>query len=315
MQFSLRYTVSTMITRHERNGLVWIDLESPTREELRAIVDEFGIDPHIEEEIIAPTPYPLFVPIDDYSYVVLHFSTSDVTGGARNQEIDIIAGKDFIITVRYEVVGSILTLHKAFEAEELLGIPASGAGEALLERLLRHLYGALGEETERLARVLERIEADIFSGKERRTVRAISEVGRILLRFETTLTRHTEPLTAFLSSLSAANFYGKKFDRVASRIEAERAHVAALVSSYRAVARELRTTNDSLLSSSQNEAMKTFTAMALFTFPLTLIAAAFTVPAKHTPIIGTDWDFWYIVGIMILVDAVLFVYLKFKKWL
>ncbi len=304
-----------MITRHERNGLTWIDLESPTREELRAVVDEFHIDPQIEEEIITPTPYPLFVPTDDYSYVVLHFSTSDVTGGARNQEIDIIAGKNFIITTRYEVVGSILTLHKAFEAEELLGLPASGGAEALIERLLRHLYGALGEETERLARVLERIEADIFSGKERRTVRAISEAGRVLLRFETTLSRHAEPLADFLSSLKATGFYGKKFERVATRIEAERAHVAALVSSYRAVATELRSTNDSLLSSSQNEAMKTFTAIALFTFPLTLIAATFTVPAKHAPLVGMDGDFWYIVSLMVLVDLMLFVYLKFKKWL
>src|SRR5689334_6203544 len=125
-----------MITRHERGGLTWVDLESPTREELRAVVDEFHIEAQVEEEIISPTPYPLFLASPEYAYLILHFPTAEIKGGARNQEIDIIAGKNFLITARYEVVGSILTLHKAFEAEELLGIPSDGGGAALVERLL-----------------------------------------------------------------------------------------------------------------------------------------------------------------------------------
>ncbi|MCI0597542.1 CorA family divalent cation transporter [Candidatus Parcubacteria bacterium] len=304
-----------MITRHERGSVKWVDLEAPTREELRSVMGEFSIDPAIEEEIIIPTPYPLMVGTASYAYLILHFPTADAEGGARNQEVDIIVGKEFLITVRYEVLGSIQSLHKAFEAEELMGIPSEGAGAALVERVLRRLYAAIGEETERIARMLERIEQDIFAGKERQTVRAISEAGRVLLRFDTALARHTDPLSAFLCELQTTPFFGKRFSLPAARIEAERAHAANIVGSYRAVARELRTTNDSLLSSSQSEAMKTFTAIALATFPMTLVAAAFTIPAEHTPIIGTAYDFWFIIGIMILVDLVLFAYLKTKRWI
>lgn len=314
---TLRYTHVSMVTRHERNGLVWVDLESPTRQELRSVVDEFHIDPHVEEEIVAPTPYPLFVPSDHYSYLVLHFPTAEVSGGARNQEIDFIAGKNFLVTVRYEVVGSILSLHKAFETEGMLGIPANAAAPAdiLLERLLRRLYGALGEETERIARTLDRIEADIFSGKERRTVRAISEAGRILLRFETTLARHAEPLTLFLESLESTEFYGKKFARGASRIEAERTHTAGLVSAYRAVARELRTTNDSLLSASQNEVMKIFTVITIAFLPLTFLAALFTMHTQHTPLLGSPNDFYLVLILMFVVEMLLLLFMRIKKWI
>ncbi len=303
-----------MITRHERDGLIWVDLESPSREELRSVVEEFGIDAQVEEEIISPTPYPLFVSSAEYAYLILHFPTAEVSGGARNQEIDIIAGKNFLITARYEVVGSILTLHKAFEAEELLGIPSDGGGAALVERLLRRLYGAMGEEVERVARTLDRIEADIFAGKERKTVRAISEAGRILLRFDTTLTRHSEPLTAFLEELQGG-FYGKKFTKQAHRIEAERAHTASLVASYRAVARELRTTNDSLLSSSQNEVMKIFTTMTVAFLPLTFIAGIFGMHTKHGPILGHPHDFALILLLMVVVELLLILYLRIKKWI
>lgn len=304
-----------MITRHERATIKWVDLESPTREELRSVMAEFSIDPHIEEEIIVPTPYPLMISFEDYSYLILHFPTTDVSGGARNQEIDLIVGKTFVITVRYEVVGSILSLHKAFEAEELLGIPKTDAGPALVERLLRRLYAAMTEEVDGAARKLDRIEADIFSGKERRTVRAISEVGRVLLRFETTLVRHSEPLSLFLEQLTSSTFFGKKFANQAKRIEAERAHVASLVVSYRAVTRELRTTNDSLLSSSQNDVMKMFTAMTVAFLPLTLIAGIFGMHAKNGPILGHPHDFLLIMILMIVVELLLILFLRVKKWI
>ncbi len=304
-----------MITRHERAGLVWVDLESPTRDELRSIVEEFNIDAHVEEEIISPTPYPLFVSAADYVYLILHFPTAELRGGARNQEIDIIVGKKFLITARYEVVGSVISLHKAFEAEELLGIPAEGGAGVLLERLLRRLYSAMGEETERIARTLDRIEADIFSGKERKTVRAISEAGRILLRFETTLARHGDPLTSFLEQLGATAFFGKRFVRSAERIEAERSHAASLVGSFRAVARELRTTNDSLLSSSQNEIMKTFTVLTVAFLPLTFIAGLFGMHAKSAPILGMPHDFSLILIVMFIVEMLLILYMRLKKWI
>lgn len=304
-----------MITRHECGGVKWVDLEAPTREELRAVMGEFSIDPHIEEEIIIPTPYPLMVSFPGYAYLILHFPTTEVSGGARNQEIDLIVGKEFVITVRYEVVGSILSLHKAFEAEELLGIPKVDAGPALVERLLRRLYAAMTEEVDRTARKLDRIEADIFAGKERKTVRTISEAGRVLLRFETTLVRHTEPLASFLTELTNASFFGKKFVGQAKRIEAEREHVAALVSSYRAVTRELRSTNDSLLSSSQNEIMKMFTAMTVAFLPLTLIASLFGMHAKSAPILGHPHDFLLIIIMMVVIELLLILFLRLKKWI
>lgn len=315
MGASARYTVR-MLTRHTRKGVTWIDMESPTRQELQDVMAEFSIDARIEEEIISPTPYPLVVSSPEYLYLILHFPTTDPRGGAKNQEIDFIVGKDFMITARYEVIDSIHNLHKVFEAEELLGLPEKQAdAEGLLERLLRHLYAALCEETEQIARMLERIESDIFSGKERETVLNLSKVSRILLRFDTTLARHADSLSIFLNELTTPEFFGKSFKQHVAHVEAERAHAAALVGSYRAVTNELRVTNDSLLSTKQNDIVTRLTILAFATFPLTVITGLFGINAEGLPFMHSPHAFFIILGIM-AASVILFVsYFKFRKWL
>ena len=305
-----------MVTRHTRGKITWIDLESPTHEELDSVMREFSIDERIEEEIIAPTPYPIVISFPKYQYLILHFPTSDVQSGTRNQEVDFIVGKNFLITARYEVIDPIQNLHRVFEAEELLGLPHGGARPAdLLERLMRRLYGAIREEMEISSRILEKIEDDMFSGKERDTVHSISDIGRVLLRFETTLARHEEPLGLFLERLADSSFFGKKFSEHAAHIEGERDHVADLVRSYRDVATDLRATNDSLLSASQNEVMKILTLLAFLASPITVLASLFGMNIVQTPLGENPNGFWIVLTIGLLTSVSCYLYFRFKKWL
>lgn len=306
-----------MVTRHARGSVTWVDLESPSHEELASVMREFGIDPRIEEEIIAPTPYPIAITFPKYHYLILHFPTTDPGTGTRNQEIDFIVGKKFLITARYEVIDSIHNLHRVFEAEELLGLPRPGGTTAeLLERILRRLYGAIREEMEYTARTLDRIEQDIFTGSERKSVQSISDIGRVLLRFQTVLARHVEPLSAFLHGLSEPAFFGKGFTEHLAHIEAERDHVADLVRSYRAAASELRATNDSLLNASQNEVMKRLTVLAFLGLPVTAFASLFSlsVDVKSIPFSNDPYAFWIVVGMGIVTSALMFLFFKFRKW-
>jgi magnesium transporter len=303
-----------MITRHARGSVTWVDLECPTRDELAEVMAEFAIDPHVEDEIASPTPYPLTLATSDYLYLILHFPAAEASEGTKNQEIDFIVGTRFLVTVRYEAVDSLLALHKLFEAEELLEKHASEHADVLLERVMSRLYASIHDEIEREGRGLEKIEAAIFSGQERRMVRSISHAGRALLRFETALARHEDPLDEFLAALAAPEFFGKRFNERAARIRAAHDHASALVSSYRAVLRELRITNDSLLSTSQNEVMKTLTILAVAALPMTLVASIFGMNVQQMPFINEPFGFYRIIGFMLLSSLLVFIVFKVKKW-
>ena len=307
-----------MITRHVRGKVTWVDMECPTAEELQTVMSEFNIDPRIEEEIVSPTPYPIVVVFPKYLYMILHFPTTEITGGAKNQEIDFIVGKHFLITARYEVIESIHNLQRVFEAEELIGLPAGESSTSdLLERLMRRLYGAIRQEVEHIAGNLERIERDIFAHKEKIAVRNISEANRVLLRFDTALNRHAESLEIFLRELQATAFFGKDFSTNAAHISAHRDHVAALVASYKAVAVELRQTNDSLLNTSQNEVMKTLTILTFITFPPVLLAGMFgmNIDAAHLPIVGHPLAFVLILLLMLFCSSLVYLFFRLKNWL
>ncbi len=299
-----------------RGKTVWVDLECPSEDEVRSVMREFDIDERIHEEIATPTPYPLTISFPGYTYLILHFPTAGSEDGTRSQEVDFIVGKQFLITARYESIESLHNLHKILEAEELLDIPERNLKTgALLERVICRLYASISADIEQVGKRLERIERDIFSGREQIAVRMISDAGRVLLRFETALARHKEPLADFLAALATPAFFGAHFEEHAAHIEGRRTHAASLVSSLRAVAQELRNTNDSLLTASQNQVTKTLTVMAFIALPLTLMSSVFGMNVEAMPIVHGENGFWIILALMAIVGVILFAYFRLKKWL
>lgn len=304
-----------MITRHERGGVTWVDLEHPTDEEAEAVRAEFDIDARISREITSPTPYPAFAAFGKAAFVVLHFPAPKVGGEFKDQEIDIIVGKAFLITAHYEVVDSLHKLNKDFETEELLGVESIPGADALLEVVLYRLYGAIRNDITRVADLLARVERASAKENEQTLVRSIATVSREFLHLENLLAREEQPLSAFVETLALPVFFGAEFLARGKHVLAERTRLMYLVSTYRATATELRENNMALLTATQNDVMKKLTVVAFITLPPTLVAALFQMNTSDTPIVGSAYDFWIIIGIMFALSCVLTLIVVRKRWL
>lgn len=305
-----------MIFRHEHQGGVWVDLEQPNQQEIRDIANEFNISERIETELLSPTPFPLAASDGDVALLVLHFAAHDGDEGeTRDQEVDFVVGKHFVITVRYEVVAPLHRLRKLLETEALVDGHSPLTTEMLLEVLFAHLYASVRDHTNHVASHLTRLEHDMFEGKERTTVRAISSLSREFLHLESALANQEEPLARLLKELSRPYFFGTTFTERAARTLAERTQVARLVETHRAVASELRETNAMLLESRQSEIMKTLTILSVVVLPLELIAFVLGMHAGGTPIIDDPNGFWIIMTIMAATVFVMTLYFARKRWL
>lgn len=303
-----------MISTQELDGITWVDLESPTNEELEQIASEYKLDPFVVTELQAPTLKPSVYRGGDYVYLILHFPVekhSHVRG--VSQEVDFILGKDYLITVRYEVVDPVHKIRKMLETEAVVDAePALKHTGELFYRIVMKLYGGIFHELEYQNDHLRTIEDNMFAGKEKEMVREISKVSTVLRNFALTIETH-EPV---LESLEHhANEFYENFDIYAEALIGEHMRTENMITSHLSLVSELRETNNSLLSTKQNEIMKVLTIMAFVTFPLSLVAGIFGMNTMNIPIIGHDYDFWIVLGIMFAMTTLFFTYFMTKRWL
>jgi magnesium/cobalt transport protein CorA len=305
-----------MIFRHQRGAVSWVDLEQPTAEELSGVMREFNISERIESELALPSPLPISASEGTSTVLVLHFPTHDDNDESHEQEVDIVAGKNFIVTVRYEVVPPLHALHKSLEAHELLGLAPNITPDELLELILGKIFDSVRDHTKHIASRLARVEREMFSGNERTTVRAISGINREFLHLESALADNEEPLAHFLGSLERHGFYGAHFAERAGRILAERDHLARLITTHRAIATELQQTNTALLNATQNEIMKTLTVVTFIFLPLELIAGIFAMDnTLDMPLVHNPHGFIIIMAMMAITAAGLTLFFARRRWL
>ncbi len=297
------------------DSLTWIDLERPTKAELKDVVDEYNIHPFVEKELSDISPKPKVELYDDFLYTILHFpALRRGRPQEEGHEIDFIIGKNYIITVHYDSIDSIIEFAKAFEAKSITDKKKGtlAPGGIFLEMILK-LYGAVDEELDILHASLEHIKSEIFREKEKAMVIAISHADRGLLNLEKGLLFHEEILESLKEK--GARYFGESFTANLHIVQERQRNIKRTMVQTARYLDELRKTNDSLLSLHQNELMKVFTIMAFIIFPLALVTDILTIASPYNPILGRPNDFWMIVGIVGTLGLIMYAFFKGKKWL
>lgn len=303
-----------MLSRYSKAPLTWIDCVSPTPAEVRSLMQEFSIDATLAEELLLPSFRPKVERHGAVLYVILHFPLLHGAQGRHEQEVDFLIGKDFLITTRYATLDPLHSFAKTFEAETILGHDTTAThGGHLFVSMARSLYAALGRECDTLERRLHDIEEHIFAGQERHMVARLSHVGRLIHDFRQSLASHSEMLASF--EPVGARFFGPEFSYYTHELMGTYERITRRLENLRESLVELRETNNSLLSTKQNEIMKTLTVLAFVFLPLTFITGLFGMNTQHIPIVGNPYDFWIILSGMMVIAGSCFVYFRYKDWI
>ncbi|HEY4514405.1 MAG TPA: CorA family divalent cation transporter [Candidatus Paceibacterota bacterium] len=303
-----------MLKTYEHAGITWIDLESPTRDEVHTMIEKFGIGAMVAEELLLPSTKPRAEFYDNHAYLIFHFPALRHSHITLEQEIDFVVGKKFIITTHYDTLDPLHKFSKVFEVNSLLN--RSNIGEHagyVLYYMLKQLYKSVEHESDHVRRHLGTIEEHIFSGQEVRMVEALSQSARDLLNLRQTIEPHRDVLHSLESE--GSRLFGDEFTPFLRSISNEYYRVHNRVMRNTESLHELRETNNALLSTKQNETMRVLTIMALLTFPLSLFVAIFDINAESNPIIGKPNDFYIIVGIVLAAGLIMLWYFRHRKWL
>lgn len=303
-----------MIKKQNYKGVNWIDTESPTKEESRSLMEEFNLSPEVAQDILLPTFKDKVTVYRDYIYLVLHFPAFKHTHNkSHRQEIDFVFGKNFIITNRYESIDSMEKYSKIFEVNSILDKnEAEMDGGKFFLAMMRTIYQALSDELDSINYLLREAEAKIFAGKEREMVFELSRVGREIINFNHIIIPHGQVLETL--EADSGTILGTDFSVELTTIINEYHKISKILENVTEVLRELRETNNSLLSTKQNEIMKMLTIFTFFALPFTVITGFFSMTTNHIPGINNP-DFWYyVVGFEVIVLILIFMIAKKKKW-
>ncbi|MBU3925737.1 magnesium transporter CorA family protein [Patescibacteria group bacterium] len=306
-----------MISTYKHNNLTWIDLELPTTEEVKSLMNKYSLHPLVAEELLKPTLRPKVDINKETIYLILHFPIYNNTKREyQNCEIDFILGKNFLITVHYCSILPLFELAKIFEAEGMLGEKTlSRSSGVLFFHVIRQLYLFSENQLGIIQTKIDDISNRMFEKKSTLydLVRKISHTRIEILNFQRIIKFHKEVFGSL--EFIALKKYGNDFSHYLNNINGEYLKLWNLVEMYRINIESLQQTIDSLLSHRANDIMKVLTIMAFVTFPLMLITSMFGMNTSWLPVVGIKGDFWIIIGVMATCTFSMFIFFKRKKWL
>jgi len=306
-----------MTTTHTYRGIVWIDLESPSENEVSSLVKRYDLHPLVGEELHTS---PSLAKIDiykDYTLIVLTLPVRTRKDGLYvvvDREVHFVIGKNFLITSRFEAIEQLEYFAKVFEANEILGKEEKieHAGH-IFYYMVKRLYAGMRNDLENIRDAIISAENRIFKGEERHMVRILSNINRELIDFKQTARIHQDIWNG-MSEQSEKSLFGPDFEPYIDDIKNDFIHIHELIVNARELLADLRETNDSLLNTKQNEIIKDLTLIAFIFYPLTLVASIFTIPGSNVPLIDKPYGWATILLLMVLLSFGIWFFFKKKKW-
>lgn len=303
-----------MISRYAHQGLTWIDLESPTRDEVSVLSEEFELHPIISSELLETSERAKVDLYENAIYLILHFPIRNrTTGHIQETEIDFVLLKNTLITTHYELVDPLHDFARLFEVDSFLSSSKLTEHTGFLFfTQIRELYKHTLFLVEGLTHDIREIEKQIFAGKESEMVMEISKANREIIDIKQALRAHKETLKSFADT--CIKIYGQDFSYYINMIEGEYARIEQILSENRDMIHDLRRTNDSLLSVKTNNTLRWLAAINVVLMPIGIIAWIFAMQSRFL-YLDEPHQLLTAFGIMIAIPVILIIYFRRKKWL
>jgi len=303
-----------MISRYTHQGLTWIDLESPTAEEVATLAEEYALHPVIANELLVSSERAKVDRYENAIYLILHFPIRNrTTGHIEEAEIDFVLLKNTLITTHYELVDPLHDFARLFEFDSYLENTGLGdhAGFLFVSQM-RELYKHTLFILESIEEEIRTIEKEIFDGEETAMVTRLSKTNRALLDIKSALRQHKTTVKSF--SQVCTRLYGEDFAMYASMIEGDYAHIEQSVEEDRQMLQDMRRTNDSLLSTKTNATIRWLTVVNIILLPMALIAEIFAMHSQYL-YLDEPWQLFAAFAGMAVICTTSVLYFRSKKWL
>ncbi len=300
-----------MVTKTTINpALTWIHLTNPREADVRALKSYLNIHPIILDEIMGPSDRTRVEQHEDYLFLVYHIPIyNEIDRTSRRAEIDMIVGKELLITVVYEKLEPMAT----FE-HRVAGTLASS-----LTSTAQLVYYLLEDVNEYSMRQLKHVEKklnfvghQLFQRQNSHLLEEISYIRRDLLEFSIVAVPQRSNLE---SLLEASSFWGPRYRVYFTDLMGDFLKVLYRLENLKGTIESYSDTLSQIFEFKTSEIVRRFSILGFLTFPLILYTSISLQPTVEGAIIKSPSDFWIqFGGVTALILLVAWIYRR-KGWL
>ena len=309
----------------DQEGLAWIGLYKPTKEEFTSVAEEFGLHELAVEDALEAHQRPKLERYGDTLFVVLRPARYlDAPEEVEFSEVHVFVGENFVVTVRHGEAPDLGGVRRRMEGEsELL----SRGAEAILYAIMDRIVDGYGPVVRGLENDIDEIETEVFGGNPG-VSRRIYELSREVIEFQ----RAVKPLSGILGGLIAGSEkYGvdPELQRYLRDVQDHAIQIQEQAAGFRDLLQNILSVNLTLVSIQQNEEVKNLTeasidqneevkkisAWAAILFAPTLVGTIYGMNFEHMPELHWVIGYPFALLLMLLVSVSLYVIFKQRDWL
>ncbi len=296
--------------RQEPGVLIWVDVVSPSKDELDAMGEEFELHPLVLETCGTPNRRPKVEQFKDYVMLVCYtVERATAEPPAELLEVDLVSGRNFLISFHHgrpvdaEAVAARIRAHPEL---------ADQGGGFLLYVVLDELVDAFFPALDAIGARVEDLEEAVFEGRGQ----VQSDLFR-LRRDMVAVRRVASPMRDAMLVLLRRDLglFGEETRRYLQDIYDHLIRVVESVEDYQDLASGALDANLSVVSNRVAEVARTLGAYAAIFAVLTVIAGIYGMNFTHMPELRWRYGYPGALGLMVLSGAGLWLFFKRKKWL
>jgi magnesium transporter len=291
---------------------VWVDLAAPSIPEALILSDTFGFHPLSVEDAMAEQHFPKLEAYDGYLYAVLHgIDFRAAEHGFATHDVDFFIGPTYLVTVHDGYSRSIAELRDHCPRNSKI----LGEGPvALFHRIVDTMVDHYRPEIEKLEDRIDELEKGVFENPTPELLRDIlaekrdvSSIRRIVTPQRDVVARLARRDFVDISTEMAFRFRDvyDNLVRIADDALIFQDRITGILDAHL-----------SNVSNRLNEVMKVLTVVSTIFMPLTLLAGIYgmNVTLPHFPG-GDAAQFWWLVGLSLVVTVVMLGLFRRQRWI
>jgi magnesium transporter len=289
---------------------IWIDVENPAPEQLAEIAALFPFHPLALEDVHHALQRPKIEEYDEHLFLVAFGIRKENGTQFTPLEIDVFLGKGVLVTFHEEPVPAIQAV---MDRARLGRIPMERGADYLLHALLDGMMDSYFPLLDSFDQEMEKVEHKLLGPPKKELLAEIFSTRRHLLDLRRLLIPHAEVL---------GHLSGREYPWVSDPVRAYFRdvydHLMRLTESADRYRELLNTAVETYLgqaAESTNRVMKILAAVATLGLPLTVVTSFYGMNFEHLPGIHNPLGVGILTGLLVAVEASLFLLFRRNGWL